>query len=162
MTGRQRLHAMEQRLDNTFKRVDTLPQTDLELRADFARYLCVLVSGYLETAIAQLLTDYAIRNAHRQVADFVGRSLDRLTNTNRQRILDTLAKFSGDWHDQGASFITEEREAAVNSVVANRHQIAHGNSVGVTISQIRYHYKAIKSVVEWLANLTGPPTSAAA
>ena len=51
---------MKKRLDATFERYRRLdPSVDLEVQSDFARYLCVLVAGYLETAVAELVLEHA-------------------------------------------------------------------------------------------------------
>ncbi len=35
---------------------------NLELWADYARYLCILVSGYIETSISYIIREHARRN----------------------------------------------------------------------------------------------------
>jgi hypothetical protein len=64
------VHRFEQRLNMLFQKASALSD-DLELQAHFARYLCVLVSGYLETAIAQIYSDYAERKRHPHLATYV-------------------------------------------------------------------------------------------
>jgi len=54
MTGRAAVLSDQQRLDAIFARARTL-QHDPELLSDFARYLCILVSGYLEKSLAELV-----------------------------------------------------------------------------------------------------------
>lgn len=56
MNGRAEVWRLRQRLDATFKRVNLAP-ADAELQSDFSRYLCVLVSGYVETAVTELILE---------------------------------------------------------------------------------------------------------
>jgi hypothetical protein len=60
MNGRAEVERLRQHLDATFKRIGSV-DSDLELLSDFARYLCVLVSGYIERAVAELLLEHARR-----------------------------------------------------------------------------------------------------
>ena len=56
MTGRAEVARLEKQLDAAFQRVKGLgPAADIEVQSDFARYLCVLVSGYLEKSVAELM-----------------------------------------------------------------------------------------------------------
>lgn len=50
----------------------------------------------------------------------------------------------------------DEYKAAVDSVVALRHQIAHGANGGITMARIREYYDRVGYVVEYVANLCIP------
>ncbi len=56
MTGRAEVDRQRQQLDTTFSRASGL-DADAELLSDFARYLCVLVSGFVEQATIELLIE---------------------------------------------------------------------------------------------------------
>lgn len=58
MTGRAEVGRLRQVLEDTFKRAEKVGG-DTELQSDFARYLCVLVSGFLEKAVAELILEHA-------------------------------------------------------------------------------------------------------
>jgi hypothetical protein len=73
------IHRLEQRLDLLFRKAAALSE-DLELQAHFARYLCVLVSGYLEAAISEIYSDYARRKGHPNLATYVKRQMKRFQN----------------------------------------------------------------------------------
>ena len=47
----------------------------------------------------------------------------------------------------------DQRKDSLNSLVALRHKIAHGESVGTSLSQVREHYKVVVEVVDHLADL---------
>ncbi|MGB1560643.1 MAG: HEPN domain-containing protein [Sinimarinibacterium flocculans] len=146
---------MKRRLDATFGRAPP-PFADIELQADFAKYLCVLVSGFFENAIAALLIDYAAGRSAPEVASFVERGLERWTNPNVEKVIALLGSFSADWRSKAGAFLVDERKASVNSLVALRHQIAHGESVGTSLSQVRSHYRTIAEVVDFVADLVDP------
>jgi len=152
MTARQELLRLTQRLDSAFGRAGKLGD-DLELRADFARYLCVLVSGYLETAVVECAGSYVARKSAPPVAAYASRALDRFANPNAERLLQLIGSFSADWRVSVEEFLVDERKEAVDSVVALRNQIAHGESVGVTYVRIKAYYDAVREVVSFIAKV---------
>jgi hypothetical protein len=133
--------------------------TDIEVQADYAKYLCVLVSGFFENAIVALALDFADRKSSPEVSAFVERQLDFWTNPNTEKICALIGSFSSEWRDRVANFLIDERKASVNSLVALRHKIAHGESVGTSLSQVKAHYAIILDVVEFIAGLFDPPLS---
>ena len=70
MTGRTEVSKLKQRLDATFDRVKGVGQ-DTELQSDFARYLCVLVSGYIEKAVVELVLEHTRRKGQPTLQRFV-------------------------------------------------------------------------------------------
>jgi len=155
MNGRAEVIRLKQRLDATFKRVSDLDD-DLELQSDFARYLCVLVSGYLETAVAELVLEHA-RNAGRpSLQRFVELKTRRFTNANAQRLKDLLGSFDTDWRGSLETLLVDDLKDAVDSIVGLRNRIAHGDSVGVTFQRVSDYYRRIQRVVERIADLCVP------
>ncbi len=56
MKNRETVQAKD-RLDYLFSRVNEFSE-DLELQSHWARYLCVRVSGFIETSIRSILSEY--------------------------------------------------------------------------------------------------------
>jgi len=136
MTGRAEVTRLKQRLDATFQRVAGIG-SDLELQSDFARYLCVLVSGYLERAVAELVLEYARRSGSPSLQRFVELNTRRFTNANAERLQNLLGSFDPDWRQTLESFLVDELKDAVDSIVNLRNTIAHGGSVGLTVRDYR-------------------------
>ena len=157
MTGRAEVHRLRQILDATFERV-THVGTDAELQSDFARYLCILVSGYFEKAIAELLLEHGRRNASPRVLRFLEYRARTLVNINAQRLQDLFGTFDPDWRQDLEQFLVDEKKDALDSVVNLRNKIAHGQSVGVTYMRIRGYYQQIQAVIEHVAELCVPVT----
>lgn len=155
MSGRREVHRLRTRLDAAFGRAPAASD-DPELQSDFAKYLCVLVSGYLESAICALLQSYAQRRSSPDVASFVERQLGPWTNPKSEKIIDLFGAFSQDWRDDLTQFLVDQRKDSVNSLVALRHKVAHGESVGTSLSQIRSHYRVVNEVVDHIVQLVEP------
>jgi RiboL-PSP-HEPN len=158
MNGRAEVSRLRKRLDATFGRMPT-SSSDLEVQADFAKYLCVLVSGFFENAIVALILYYVEQRSSGEVASFVERQLDRWTNPNVEKIATLFGSFNSGWRDQLNAYFVDQRKDSVNSLIALRHQIAHGESVGTSLSQVKAHYATILQVVEYIADLVDPQSA---
>jgi len=155
MNGRAEVARLKQRLDATFQRIDGVG-SDLELRSDFARYLCVLVSGYLEKAVAELVLEHARRSGGPSLQRFVEMKTRRFTNANAQRLQNLLGSFDPDWRQSLESFLVDDIKDAVDSIVDLRNTIAHGGSVGITYQRVYDYYIRVQRVVERIADLCAP------
>jgi hypothetical protein len=126
----------------------------LEIQSDFARYLCVLVSGYLEKAISELLLEHARKNGSPTLQRFVDKKTRRFANANWEKLLILLGTFDPEWRRNLDSLASEHKDA-VDSVVRLRNIIAHGGMVGVTYQRIAEYYVKVQHVVERIAVLCG-------
>jgi hypothetical protein len=154
VSGRSEVAILKARLDATFARASRI--TDDELRSDFARYLCVLVYGYLERAIVALLLQYSTTHAHPNVTRYVGWRLKSFQNPTARAIKETLGRFDPEWEADLDAFIVDERLDAIGSVRAQRHRIAHGDSSDITYVRISEYYKHIQDVIDHTADLVLP------
>ena len=89
----------ENRLDSLFERARRSAR-DPELQSHWARYLCVLVSGYLEGSIRTIFASFASKHAQTKVTSYVTAQLGFLQNPKMHKILDLVGKFSVDWKEQ--------------------------------------------------------------
>lgn len=153
MSGLQEVSSMKQRLDDTFKRIETIGSGTLELKSDFAKYLCVLVSGYIERAIVEIVQEHARRNGSPTLQKFVGASTDKITNLNPQKIADFLRSFSKEWGHEIDEFLSGDQRAAIGAIVSNRHQIAHGRESEITYSQVHDYYQKSQNLIDRVQKL---------
>ncbi len=143
MTGRREVSRLRQRLDATFKRVNVVDQ-DAELQADFSKYLCVLVSGFLEKAVSALIVDHARRTGAPSLGRFVHQRTKNLANTNSQKLINLMGDFDPNWRTSLEALLIDDLKDAVDSVVNLRNQIAHGESVGVTYQTVADYYLLVR------------------
>ena len=158
MSGRATVHALRGRLTSTFDRAKVV-QNDLELSSDLARYLCVLISGYLEQAVKELALEHVRQRSHPSVQRYVEARLNSLTNMNSQRLLELLGSFDPDWRKEMEKYLVDELKDAVDSIVNLRNTIAHGGSVGVTIARVVDYYNRVNRVVDRMAKFYVPLTN---
>ncbi len=141
----------QQRLDNLFKQIATF-SGDVELQSHWARYLCVLVSGFLEVSIRAIYGQYARNKASHYVANFVESELKGFQNPKMEKILELTKSFSPTWADELKIVTDGELKDAVDSIVAVRNNIAHGQNVGITYTTIKNYYQNVVKVIEMLEN----------
>ncbi len=123
MTGRAEVARLKQRLDATFARVRGA-SGDLELQSDFSRYLCILVSGYLEKSVSELVLAHASRSRSPSLQRFVDQRTKQFTNAKPQRLKELLNDFDPDWRTSFEAAVVDDVKAAVESVVDLRNKIA--------------------------------------
>ena len=155
MTGQAEIHQLKQRLDATFDRVKGVGQ-DAELQSDFAKYLCVLVSGYIERSLIALILEHARGKGAPTLQRFVEQRTKRFANANASRIQELLGDFDPDWRLELENILVDERKSAIDSIVDLRNTIAHGNPAGLTYSRICDYYQQAQHVIDQVAKLCVP------
>lgn len=153
----QRILAHRQRIDHLFQKISSiLNPAD---QSEWSKYLCVLVSGYIEESLRVLLEEYAYNNSSSNIQNFVAKEIKNITNCSVGKIENILSKFDSTWKDNFTDQIaskskrSDEIKNSINSVVTNRHQIAHGKNISLNYSSVSNYYKNVKVAVEILENI---------
>lgn len=132
-----------QRLDDLFDKVKEIQ--DIELQSHWARYLCILVSGYLETSVRAIYNEYTSNKSHKNIAKFVSSRLEWFQSPKMGNIIELIRTFNSQWAEELENATKDEIKASVDNIVDNRHNIAHGRNSNISYSQIREYYQnAIK------------------
>jgi hypothetical protein len=151
MAAHTTLHQLSSRLDRVFELSRNIE--DDEIKSHYARYLCVLTSGYLEESFKLIIRTYVGNKSHPNISNYVNLSTNNVTSLKTKRLAELLCLFNIQWQQVFESLVTEEEKEAVDSVVANRHLIAHGQNVGVSYARVLAWYKDVKNVVEKISTL---------
>ena len=136
------------RLDNLFSLVSNIQE--IELRSHWSRYLCVLVAGFVEISIQAIFCDYARRCSSPHVSNYVNSKLKKFTNPNMEDIIQLAGTFDSKWREKLEQGSQGELKDAVDSVMANRNKIAHGENVGITYTRIKGYYNSILKLISLL------------
>lgn len=148
------------RIRQLLAKTDSASDGDLELQSYWAQYVCIRVAGFMENALAEVYSEYARVSSNQKVASFVSGTVSKIQNPNAQRVFETARKFSADWSDELESFLASEgRREALNSIMTNRHQIAHGRDSDITIPRVRDYLKKCVEIVDFLERQCGFITS---
>lgn len=144
--------AYEDRLRDLFTKAERFTD-DVELQAHWARYLCVLVAGYIEVSVRCVLSNYAKSRSTSTILNFVDDQLERFQNPNTTKILQLMGRFDPNWQTALEGKIEGRLKDAVNSVLNNRNQIAHGQQVGITLGRLKAYYTDVQIVVQELRTM---------
>lgn len=139
-----------QRINDLISKTDLACSTNLEMQAHWAKYICVLTAGFLENALKDIYIDYAKRQVSQPIAKFVGSQLSSIRNPKTDRFLIIAGAFKEDWVTELDTFVGDEgRREAIDSIMTNRHQIAHGktHNSSISLAQMKsYLTKAIEVI----------------
>jgi hypothetical protein len=148
------VHRQEQRLDRIFDLVGK-EVTEPEHLSHWGRYLCVLVSGYLEVAVRDSYTEYASKG-NPALGAFVSKRLERTTNLKAQKCVDLAKSFKKEWGEGLETFLSSNgRKEALDSLVSIRNGIAHGRSVGITFTTSKQYFSKTTEVVKFIRTQLG-------
>lgn len=142
-------------LDNLFLKVGQF-STDSELMSHWARYLCVLVYGLIEISVREIISDYAKSRSTPEIANFVKWRVSRVWDWDMDEILNTIGRFDSTFKNDLEEAIDQEHKDALNSVVGNRHKIAHGDSVSLTFASTQEYYGKVIEVLEMIEDKINP------
>lgn len=143
-----KLELQEKKLDQLADSIKKIDDDEL-LKSHLAKYFCVLVSGYIENYIKELVNLYHQKTCKKETAKFVSSKVRNLTNLDDGKILDFLKLFSDEWAEQYLSNRTDEMEVAFNSIYAQRNKIAHGDATNsnITYNAIASYYTTVKEAL---------------
>jgi hypothetical protein len=142
----------KQRLDYLFDKVSVFSD-QIEIQSHWARYLCVLISGFIETGVCAIYSRYTQEKAAPCVANYVCSKLNRFRNPNMEDICQLTGLFNARWREKLERATAAEQKDAVDSIVANRNQIAHGANVGISYASVKQYYDRVVEVVELVEDI---------
>ncbi len=138
----------QRRLDTLEAKARAVPvNQDPELQSQLARFLCVLASGLIEQAVISLLSDYARTRCHPRVQRYAEQQLSRLQNAKYEDILNLTGRFDPTWRKHFDENVASEIQSAIDSIVNNRNQIAHGKQVNISLGTFSQYYVLVKRFI---------------
>lgn len=139
--------AERDRIDVLFQKINVF-SSDQEVASHWARYLCVIVNGFIENCIREFFRQYAERRARPEIVNYV---VSKLYRQSQNPKFATILEIAGEFDPilrQELEKVDEDVRESINSVVDNRHKIAHGESVGLSYSRITEYYEKVKKFTE--------------
>jgi hypothetical protein len=144
------------RITHLFKSYDKV--SDPEDQAHNAKYLAVLVSGYLEQAVKELLLHYVSQGVRPQISRYIKETWPISRNMKADNIKDILGQFNPVWSGEFSTWLDQDdnRKKNINSIVRWRNGIAHGqesNTTGVTLVSVRNAFSTISDLVSLIDDM---------
>lgn len=130
---------------------------DPEDQAHWAKYICVLINGYLEQSIRDLVLEYASMHTNSVTQQYIDKSWPRPLNLRCRNFSQFLSKFNQTWADEFKNWLAEndQYEKDLDAIVKSRNNIAHGkeaNATNVTLRFVGRKLKVANELVIFLEN----------
>lgn len=145
-------------LRQLIKRVGHDPSTrTIEMQAHWARYICVLSAGYVENVVRDIYGRYIRKNSYSQaVIRYALSELDSVQNPRPEKLVKIAKAFDPSWGRDLEVYLSQNfRSDAVNSIMSNRHLIAHGRSSNITVGQTTTYLDKVVEIAEFMENQCG-------
>lgn len=151
------LNKQVQRINNLIASTFDSANDKLELQGHWGKYLCVIVAGFLENAISQIYIDFTESSSSPAVASFARAQLLKINNPKSSKFVEIATAFKKEWGlDLQQYFVGNVRtKEAIDSVMTNRHLIAHGKTATVSISQIKNYFQDSLKVLDYIESQCG-------
>ena len=149
MSSRSKDRPSSTRIDDVFERAVGFDD-EPDIQADYVRYLCVLVTGFLEQAVVRVILNYVDALGDPSLSRYVAETLRRPGSMQVEQILRLVGRFNEDWRTELGEKLTTRHREAIGSVYASRNRIAHGEDVDLAYRQIRGDYDLVREAIDFL------------
>ena len=140
-------------LRTLIKRVGHDPSTRaLEMQGHWARYICVLTSGYVENTVREVYGQYVRKNSYSEpVIRYTTKQLEGVQNPRPDKLINIASGFDPSWGRALEAYLADDfRSEAVSAIMSNRNLIAHGRSSNITVGQVSLYLGKIVEVAEFM------------
>lgn len=129
---------------------------DLEMQGHWGRYLCILTAGFVENAVHHIYGMYIQKTSSMQTSRFATRAIDNIQNPKAGRLVEIACSFDANWGKVLETYLEDNfRKEAINTIMSNRHLIAHGKNSDITVARVDQYLARIVEVAELLENQCG-------
>lgn len=147
----QEIHRQWQVLQSLITKSSAASAADIELQAHWAKYICVLSAGLIENALKEIYGKYTRTNTSEPIANFVIDKLSIIRNPKTERFLYIAGSFKPSWKVDLEAFVNiDGRGDAIDSIMNNRHLIAHGKNSNITLHDIKIYLRKSYEVMEFV------------
>ena len=151
----QNIIANKQKLDDLFDQMRELRKlSNNQIESQWATYLCIRISGLLETSIRSIYSSYCEnKRTHPNIARYIGYSLDssRSQNMKPETILNLANSFNPVWRGEIENYLADlGRKEAIESVINIRNSAAHGGNTTITFHNAKEYYEKIWQVIQFI------------
>ena len=140
-------------LENLQKQISLID--DVEVKSSLVKLLCVRTSGLLEVFLKTRISEYSKGKVPKEINHFLTQKFKDITNLKSTKFNDVLASFSSEWSSAYMTFLNENEQikSSLDSIIAQRHSIAHGQSCGIAERSMLQYYGDILSLVRFLDSI---------
>ena len=128
--------------------------SNFELQGHWGKYLCILAAGFLENAISEIYINLARKSSSPQIYSFTSKMLQKINNPKSTKFVETAYAFKKEWGEELERYFNDnpQNKSAIDSIMANRHLIAHGKTATVSVVQLNEYLDSSIKVLEFIEN----------
>lgn len=115
-----------------------------------SNYICIVTSGLIEVAVRGRLSDFTDIRSEGRISSYVQRRLEDFVNPKWEKIENLLKAFDSSWPEEIEARIGEEGIEAINSVVNNRNNFAHGRTGSLSLGVMQGYFRHIEKFISAL------------
>ncbi len=141
-----------EKIQRLITKTKSLPENDSELLGHWGRYLCILVAGLLENAISAIYYDFVHKSSSPHVRNYALIQLNKISNPKADRFLEIAGAFKEEWRTELTLLYANDAElkTAIDTIMNNRHQIAHGKDTGISVGTVTRYFEKSIEVLEFI------------
>lgn len=127
-------------------------EEDEEVKSYLVKLLCVRTAGLLEVFLKTRISEYSNGKVPNEINRFLTLKFRDITNLRSSKFEDVLTSFSVSWGDMFRAYLNnhEQEKTSLDSVIAQRHNIAHGQPSNIGSASMVQYYTDVKSIVLFL------------
>ena len=113
----------------------------------------MLAAGLLESSIREIYGEFVINSSSPQVAKYAATALDNIHSPRASRFVQVAAAFSREWGQSLEEYVNAsdgERRNAIDSIMNNRHQIAHGRNTSISVVRVKGYLDKAVDVIDFI------------
>jgi len=146
-------HGQRKSLEN---RIDMLIETahsvdDVQVQSEIAKYICVLSFGFIEISLRDIICQYCSVRAQPPIVEFVDQKVLRDMSLRQERIWEMIGSLDQEKREYLEKNIDDKLKDDVQSIVNNRHQIAHGENPGLSLDRMKRYHKGACEFISQVA-----------
>jgi hypothetical protein len=152
------LHKERDRVQRVIDVGKALPLDNAEAIGHWGRYACITCTGYIEVALRLVIQEHVRTRATREIAAYVIRDLEGVQNPKAEKIVKVMRCFSDVWGEAVEQFFAANPEVkdAIDSLMANRHLIAHGRPCTISLGRVATFYADADKAISFIDGLLNP------
>lgn len=128
-----------------------------EIRAHWAKYTCVLISGFIEQAIKEIFLEHASAVGSTRLHNYIEGTWPNSKNMRCDTINEFLRYCDVEWARYFEAWLKDtERKKEINEIIRWRNDIAHGkeaNTNNITLQSVGQKFQIACDLVDFIENL---------
>lgn len=149
------LHREKDKVLRVLELVKELAVDHDELHGHWGRYACLISAGYFEVALRLVIKKRLEQKASPEIQSYVLQSIEGIQNPKAERFSKVIRSFSPAWGDALDQYFVDNSNVkeAIDSLMANRHLIAHGKSCSISVGRVADYFKTANKAIEYIDEL---------